>query len=126
MMHCSGNASSIEESGNIGPKNGKKSNSGERHDSTSCSKLGAFFCVCFVREDCRSDEDSHQQQSGEEDVLFCTLCNAEVTVSVWLSPNHTPTTPSHQHHNSETPPTNERHYFFYQLLFSDCLIEKVK
>lgn len=72
------NASSIEESGNIGPKNGKKSNSGERHDSTSCSKLGAFFCVCFVREDCRSDEDSHQQQSGEEDVLFCTLCNAEV------------------------------------------------
>ncbi|KAF9618735.1 hypothetical protein IFM89_002430 [Coptis chinensis] len=28
-------------------------------------------------EDCRRDEDFIQQQSGEEDALFCTLCNAE-------------------------------------------------
>ncbi|KAF7829463.1 protein S-acyltransferase 21 [Senna tora] len=48
-----------------------------QHDSNWCSKLGCFFCGFLVREDCRSNEDI-QQQSGEEDALFCTLCNAEV------------------------------------------------
>ncbi|CAL0326950.1 unnamed protein product [Lupinus luteus] len=52
----------------------------ERHNSNWCSKLGCFFCSFLVREDCRSNEDIiSQQQSGEsEDILFCTLCNAEV------------------------------------------------
>ncbi|XP_061372818.1 protein S-acyltransferase 21 isoform X2 [Gastrolobium bilobum] len=51
----------------------------DRHNSNWCSKLGCFFCSFLVREDCRSNEDIFlQQQSGEEDALFCTLCNAEV------------------------------------------------
>ncbi|XP_047163147.1 protein S-acyltransferase 21 [Vigna umbellata] len=51
----------------------------DRHNSNWCSKVGCFFCGFLVREDCRSNEDSvPQQQSGEEDALFCTLCNAEV------------------------------------------------
>lgn len=51
----------------------------DRQGSSWCSKLGGFFCCCFVREDCRKDEDllQQQEQSGE-DALFCTLCNAEV------------------------------------------------
>ncbi|KAK7283469.1 hypothetical protein RIF29_13010 [Crotalaria pallida] len=49
----------------------------ERHNSNWCSKLGCFFCSFLVKEDCRYNEDS-QQQSGEEEALFCTLCNAEV------------------------------------------------
>ncbi|KAG5018142.1 hypothetical protein JHK87_013997 [Glycine soja] len=51
----------------------------DRHNSSWCSKVGCFFCSFLVREDCRSNEDiSLQQQSGEEEALFCTLCNAEV------------------------------------------------
>ncbi|GLT35265.1 hypothetical protein SLA2020_097330 [Shorea laevis] len=50
----------------------------DRHGSSLCGKLGGIFCCCFVKEDCRKDEDLLQQQSGEEDALFCTLCNAEV------------------------------------------------
>ncbi|KAJ1427418.1 Palmitoyltransferase, DHHC domain [Sesbania bispinosa] len=51
----------------------------DRHSSNWCSKFGCFFCSFLVREDCRSNEDINlQQQSGEEDALFCTLCNAEV------------------------------------------------
>ncbi|KAK6939104.1 Palmitoyltransferase, DHHC domain [Dillenia turbinata] len=42
-----------------------------------CSKLGGLFCGFIVKEDCRKDDDSVQEQSGEE-ALFCTLCNAEV------------------------------------------------
>lgn len=54
----------------------------DRHNSNWCSKVGCFFCGFLVREDCRSNEDSiPQQQSGEEDALFCTLCNAEVDPS---------------------------------------------
>lgn len=36
------------------------------------------MCYCLVKEDCRKDEYHLQEQNGEEDALFCTLCNAEV------------------------------------------------
>ncbi|CAK8569202.1 unnamed protein product [Lathyrus sativus] len=49
----------------------------DQHNSNGCSKIGCFLCSFLAIEDCRSDEDL-QQQSGEEDALFCTLCNAEV------------------------------------------------
>ena len=75
FVHCNlGNTSSIEEPSKIGLKDGGKSN---RHGSSCCSKLGGFFCGFLVREDCYKD-DLQQQQSGDEDALFCTLCNAEV------------------------------------------------
>ncbi|EOY15333.1 hypothetical protein QUC31_000481 [Theobroma cacao] len=74
-MDLPGNSSSIEEPSKIGLKYGRQS---DRHGSTWCSKLGGFFCGCLVRGDCRKDEDLLQQQNGEEDALFCTLCNAEV------------------------------------------------
>ena len=51
----------------------------DRHNSNWCSKIGCFFCSFLVREDCRSNDDNLQQQSGEEDALFCTLCNAEAS-----------------------------------------------
>ncbi|KAB1203511.1 Protein S-acyltransferase 21 [Morella rubra] len=47
------------------------------HGSSCCSKIGWFFCGFLVKEDCYRD-DLVQQQSGDEDALFCTLCNAEV------------------------------------------------
>lgn len=47
-------------------------------------KLGGFFCGFLVKQDCCSDEDILQQQSGE-DALFCTLCNAEVQDFYWAS-----------------------------------------
>ncbi|PPR81753.1 hypothetical protein GOBAR_AA38956 [Gossypium barbadense] len=74
-MDLSGNASSIEEPCKIRVKYGRQYN---RHCSQWCSKLGGFFCACLVKEDCCKNEDLLQQQSGEEDALFCTLCNAEV------------------------------------------------
>lgn len=62
--------------GNVSFNNGGKL---DRQGSSWCSKLGGFFCCCFVREDCRKDEDGLQQQEQSgEDALFCTLCNAEV------------------------------------------------
>lgn len=69
-----GNASSIEEPSRVGLRNGGNS---YNHGSSCCSKLLGFFCGCIVMEDCRNDEDL-LQQTGEEDALFCTLCNAEV------------------------------------------------
>ncbi|KAK8585242.1 hypothetical protein V6N13_139177 [Hibiscus sabdariffa] len=74
-MDLPGNASSIEEPCRIGLNYGSEYN---RHSSRWCSKLGGFFCACIVQEDCCKDEDLLQQHSGEEDALFCTLCNAEV------------------------------------------------
>lgn len=68
-----GNASAIEEPIKIGLKDGGRS---RRHSSSCCSKLGGFFCGFLVKEDCRKDD--LLQQSGDEDALFCTLCNAEV------------------------------------------------
>ncbi|CAN6481544.1 unnamed protein product [Victoria cruziana] len=43
-----------------------------------CSYVGGFFCGLLVKEDCWKDEEANQQQTNEEDALFCTLCNAEV------------------------------------------------
>jgi hypothetical protein len=74
-----GNASAIEEPIKIGLKDGGRS---RRHSSSCCSKLGGFFCGFLVKEDCRRD-DLLQQQPGDEDALFCTLCNAEVQDSYW-------------------------------------------
>ncbi|GLT94544.1 hypothetical protein SLE2022_122800 [Rubroshorea leprosula] len=50
----------------------------DRHRSNSYGKVEGIFCCCFVKEDCHKDEDIQRQQSGEEDALFCRLCNAEV------------------------------------------------
>ncbi|KAL5705996.1 protein S-acyltransferase [Ranunculus cassubicifolius] len=69
-----GNASSVGEP-NVGLRN-REQYSGQ--NSSFCSKIGGFCCGFLVKEDCRSDEDVIQEQSGEEDALFCTLCNAEV------------------------------------------------
>ncbi|KAK9164889.1 hypothetical protein Scep_000080 [Stephania cephalantha] len=43
-----------------------------------CSKVGGFLCCFLVKEDCRNDIDAAQLETGEDDALFCTLCNAEV------------------------------------------------
>lgn len=59
----------------IGTKYGGKS---DEPDSGSCGTVGGILCCCLVKEDCRKDDDFLQQQPGEEDALFCTLCNAEV------------------------------------------------
>lgn len=77
LGYWSGNPSSIQEPSKIGLTNGE--NSG-RHGSSCCSKAGGFFCGFVVKEDCRNDDDLLKQQSGEEDALFCTLCNAEVQI----------------------------------------------
>lgn len=65
----------VGEPSKVGLQNGEKYT---RHNSSCCSTIGGFCCCFLVKEDCRSDEDLIQQQSGEEDALFCTLCNAEV------------------------------------------------
>lgn len=74
-----GSGSSVEEPSKLGLKDGGNYN---RHGSSCCSKLGGFFCGFLVREDCYKD-DLLQQQSGDEDALFCTLCNAEVQDLSW-------------------------------------------
>ncbi|KAJ7957999.1 S-acyltransferase [Quillaja saponaria] len=56
----------------------KDSGTSDQLGSTWCSKLGGFFCGFLFKEDCRKNEDVLQNQSGEEEALFCTLCNAEV------------------------------------------------
>ncbi|XP_039021500.1 probable protein S-acyltransferase 19 isoform X3 [Hibiscus syriacus] len=38
--------------------------------------IGGIFCALFVHEDCGKQEPPAKQ--GNEDALFCTLCNAEV------------------------------------------------
>ena len=70
-----GNASSIEDPYKSALEVGERSNA---QRLTFCSKLCGTFCFCLVREDCREDEEVVQQSSGEEEALFCTLCNAEV------------------------------------------------
>ncbi|XXG39217.1 hypothetical protein AAC387_Pa01g0235 [Persea americana] len=67
---------SLEEPSKTGLNTAEKS---VKHHSTSClSNIGGFFCGFLVRDDCRSEEDTGQQQANDEDALFCTLCNAEV------------------------------------------------
>ncbi|KAK9073646.1 hypothetical protein SSX86_006240 [Deinandra increscens subsp. villosa] len=71
VILVSGNASSVSKSG--------FRNEGIYDNSSSggcCSKVGGVLCGCIVKEDCRNDEE--MQQGGEEEALFCTLCNAEV------------------------------------------------
>ena len=69
-------AASLEEPSKTGLNTAEKS---VKHHSTSClSNIGGFFCGFLVRDDCRSEEDTGQQQANDEDALFCTLCNAEV------------------------------------------------
>ncbi|KAM7518074.1 hypothetical protein LguiB_017036 [Lonicera macranthoides] len=69
-----GHASSVEETSKEELRSRGKSDG----HGTCCSKLGGLLCGLLVKEDCRKDEDLLQQQLGEEDALFCTLCNAEV------------------------------------------------
>ncbi|KAI3507167.1 hypothetical protein L1887_22003 [Cichorium endivia] len=68
-----GNGSSVGEPSKTGFQNVGIYDNG---NSGCCSKIWGFFCGCIVIEDCRKDED--MQQGGEEEALFCTLCNAEV------------------------------------------------
>ncbi|XP_030535518.1 protein S-acyltransferase 21 [Rhodamnia argentea] len=70
-----GNTDSMEEPGKAGQRNGEKSDS---HNACCRLILGGFFCGFLVKEDCRKDEDHLEEQTGDEDALFCTLCNAEV------------------------------------------------
>ncbi|GJT48200.1 protein S-acyltransferase 21, partial [Tanacetum coccineum] len=69
-----GNASSIGERSKSGYGSGGIYDNGS--SGGCCSKVGGIFCGCIVKEDCRNDEE--MQQGGEEEALFCTLCNAEV------------------------------------------------
>ncbi|XP_042463628.1 probable protein S-acyltransferase 19 isoform X1 [Zingiber officinale] len=45
--------------------------------STRCCILGGLMFALFVKDDCRKLEET-EEQTGGEDALFCTLCNAEV------------------------------------------------
>ncbi|XP_071703915.1 protein S-acyltransferase 21-like [Rutidosis leptorrhynchoides] len=68
-----GNGSSVGEHSKSNFGNGGVYDNGS---SGCCSKFGAIFCGCVVKQDCRNDEE--MQLAGEEEALFCTLCNAEV------------------------------------------------
>ncbi|PKI71704.1 hypothetical protein CRG98_007926 [Punica granatum] len=69
-----GTAASAEEPGKCELRNRERPN---RENVSCCSTVGGFFCGFLVVEDCRKDK-GNLQQSGEEEALFCTLCNAEV------------------------------------------------
>lgn len=71
----SGTDLDVEEPRKAGLRNGEESGS---HNASCYSMLGGFFCGFLVKEDCRKDEDHLEGQTGDEDALFCTLCNAEV------------------------------------------------
>ncbi|KAJ7534100.1 hypothetical protein O6H91_13G080100 [Diphasiastrum complanatum] len=43
-----------------------------------CAGVGALFCGWLVKDDNCKNEGSLQQPVVEDDILFCTLCNAEV------------------------------------------------
>ncbi|XP_074590219.1 putative protein S-acyltransferase 19 [Curcuma longa] len=45
--------------------------------SSRCCILGGLMFALFVKDDCRKLEET-EEQTGGEDALFCTLCNAEV------------------------------------------------
>ncbi|KAJ8625642.1 hypothetical protein MRB53_034172 [Persea americana] len=70
-----GDSASLEEPSKISLNTAEKS---VKHRPFSCLKIGGFFCGFLVKDDCRRDEVTSQQQANEEDALFCTLCNAEV------------------------------------------------
>ncbi|XP_008798218.2 probable protein S-acyltransferase 19 isoform X1 [Phoenix dactylifera] len=48
-----------------------------RRIKSPCCRFGGFICALFVKDDCRKPETT-EEQAGEEDALFCTLCNAKV------------------------------------------------
>lgn len=48
-----------------------------RKKPSSCFLFGGMICAVFVKDDCRGD-DIFEHGAGNEDALFCTLCNAEV------------------------------------------------
>lgn len=68
-----GNASSVGEASKSSFRN---EGIYDNNSSGCCSKVGGILCGCIVKEDCRNDEE--MQQGGEDEALFCTLCNAEV------------------------------------------------
>ncbi|XP_039170550.1 protein S-acyltransferase 21-like [Eucalyptus grandis] len=70
-----GNTVSVEESGEAGLRNGEESGS---HNASCYSMLGGFFCGFLVKEDCCKDEDHLEEETGDEDGLYCTLCKADV------------------------------------------------
>lgn len=70
-----GNVSSIEEPRKVGLKYGERP---QQYSSSCCPRIASLLCGCVVVEDCRKDDYNLQEQNGEEDALFCTLCNAEV------------------------------------------------
>ncbi|KAK4771093.1 hypothetical protein SAY87_031625 [Trapa incisa] len=69
-----GAAASVEELGNSGSRNRARPNKG---NANCCSATFGLLCGCIAIEDCRKDKDN-LEQNGEEEALFCTLCNAEV------------------------------------------------
>lgn len=69
----SGHASSVGEASKSGFQN---EGIYDNNSPSCCSKVLGVLCGCIVKEDCRNDEE--MQQGGEEEALFCTLCNAEV------------------------------------------------
>lgn len=74
-VNVPGDVLSLEEPSKIGLNTAENS---VEHHQTSCFSIGCFFCGFLVKDDCRRDEDTSQQQANDEDALFCTLCNAEV------------------------------------------------
>ncbi|KAL1540632.1 protein S-acyltransferase [Salvia divinorum] len=71
-----GTLSATEEPGKfVGLKNAGTS---YEHDSRRCLNVGCCLCYCLVKEECRKDEINLEEENGEEEALFCTLCNAEV------------------------------------------------
>lgn len=70
----SGRKASIGESGGLDIPLGPESKK-----SRCCFNIGGLFCALFIKEDCHKREEITEQQGASgEDVLFCTLCNAEV------------------------------------------------
>ncbi|RAL50399.1 hypothetical protein DM860_016866 [Cuscuta australis] len=76
LAELTGGSSGIDDDpSKEGLKNGGKYT---RDSSGVCAKLGGLFCGCIVNEDCRKDDEHLELQNGEDEALFCTLCNAEV------------------------------------------------
>ncbi|KAM0950234.1 putative protein S-acyltransferase [Dioscorea sansibarensis] len=70
-----GDAISLEEPKKLASGSDEKP---RRHNKKCCSSICGFFCGFIVKEDCRKNDDNTEQQTDNDDALFCTLCNAEV------------------------------------------------
>ncbi|KAJ6799558.1 protein S-acyltransferase 21-like isoform X2 [Iris pallida] len=64
---------STEEPNKIGLKNEAQT---MKHKSATCSDIGCLFFALVVKEDCRKDDI--EEETSNDEALFCTLCNAEV------------------------------------------------